>query len=137
MKTINDYVRQITEWAHRKGWDEPRACETPGTPHANTAPVKPAVHVVGTKLALVHSEVSEALEEVRKGPEHYAIRFEEVVDKDGTPRMKPEGVAIEMADAVIRIFHLAGMLGLDLEGAIEAKLAYNERRPFRHGGKAV
>jgi len=49
---------------------------------------------------------------------------------------KPEGVASELADTVIRICDLAGMLGLDLGKAIVEKMVYNETRPHRHGGKA-
>lgn len=46
---------------------------------------------------------------------------------------KPEGVAVELADAVIRIADLCGHLGIDLEAAIDLKMAYNETRPFKHG----
>ena len=39
----------------------------------------------------------------------------------------------DMADAVIRIADLCGHLGIDLEAAIDLKMAYNETRPFKHG----
>ena len=48
---------------------------------------------------------------------------------------KPEGVAVELADAVIRIADLCGHLGIDLEEVIEIKMAYNEGRPYKHGKK--
>lgn len=35
---------------------------------------------------------------------------------------------VELADAVIRIFDLAGAYGMDLGGAIAEKLAYNAHR---------
>jgi len=79
------------------------------------------------KLALIHSEISEALEEVRNHNLEHEIRF--------SPNGKPEGFAIELADAVIRIADLCGKLGIDLENAIEVKHQYNETRPHRHGGK--
>lgn len=72
-------------------------------------------YFVGTKLALVHSEVSEAMEGYRK----------DLMD-DHLPARKM--VEVELADTFIRIFDLAGALNLDLGGAIMEKLAYNQRR---------
>ena len=66
-------------------------------------------------LCLVHSEVSEALEGYRK----------DLMDDHLTDRKMLE---VELADAVIRIFDMAGGLGLDLSGAIDEKLAYNLNR---------
>lgn len=37
-------------------------------------------------------------------------------------------MAVELADAVIRIADLCGHLGIDLEAAIDLKMAYNETR---------
>lgn len=71
--------------------------------------------VIPTKLALIHSEISEALEGHRKGK----------MD-DHLPHRK--SVEVELADAIIRILDLAGGLGLDLEGAIREKLEYNAQR---------
>lgn len=82
---------------------------------------------VGELLALVHSEISEALEEYRSG---YDLR-EISIDSDG----KPIGFAIELADAVLRIADMCGALGIELEAAILAKHEYNKTRPYRHGNK--
>lgn len=79
------------------------------------------------KLALIHSEVSEALEEYRKG-----IDLESVYYEDGD---KPEGFGVELADAVIRIMDLCGHLGIDLATLVEEKHQYNLTRSYRHGGK--
>lgn len=68
-----------------------------------------------SKLALVHSEVSEAVEGVRKG----------LMDDHLKHRPMAE---VELADAIIRSFDLAGHEGWDLAGAIVEKLDYNSRR---------
>jgi NTP pyrophosphatase (non-canonical NTP hydrolase) len=81
---------------------------------------------VPEKLMLICCEISEAMEEWRKGPGH--------VDyvKDG----KPEGIAVELADAVIRILDLAQRLDVDLADVIRRKMEYNDTRPFKHGKHA-
>jgi NTP pyrophosphatase (non-canonical NTP hydrolase) len=79
-------------------------------------------------VALIHSELSEALEEWREGkPEHIYYNPNNL--------KKPEGVVVELADAVIRIMDYCGAQGLDLEEAIRLKVEYNKTRPYRHGGK--
>jgi hypothetical protein len=50
---------------------------------------------------------------------------------------KPEGFGIEAADVLIRVFDLMGFLGIDIAEMVRIKQAYNETRPYRHGGKAV
>lgn len=72
---------------------------------------------IPTKLALIHSEVSEALEAFRKGDK---ANFGE-----------------ELADVLIRLVHLAGMLDIDLASAAMDKVEVNAKRPYKHGGKAV
>lgn len=75
------------------------------------------------RIALIHSELSEAVEEVRIGG----------IGITWTIHDKPMGLPIELADAVIRITDLAGSLGIDLEMAIKSKMAYNQTREYRHG----
>ena len=41
----------------------------------------------------------------------------------------------EIADAVIRLADIAGMIGMDLDWHIEAKMTYNKSRSFKHGKK--
>lgn len=67
------------------------------------------------KLCLIHSEVSEAMEGDRKG-----------LKDDKLPHLDMREV--ELADAVIRIFDLAGAYGMRLGDAIAQKMAYNAQR---------
>lgn len=81
-------------------------------------------------IALMHSELSEALEEIRKPQCPINQTWHQ---EDG----KPEGVGAELADTVIRIADFCGKFGIDLEAAIREKMKYNETRPYRHGGKTL
>jgi NTP pyrophosphatase (non-canonical NTP hydrolase) len=81
---------------------------------------------INEKLLLTISELTEAMEEIRSGKRPLDI---ETHPKTG----KPEGFAIELADAMIRIGDLAGWLDIDLTAAIRMKAAYNESRPHKHG----
>ncbi len=75
-------------------------------------------------LALVHSEVSEVVEEVRKsaGMIYY---------NPGNP--KPEGEAVELADAVLRILDYCQYHEVPLVEAMLLKHEYNKTRPYKHG----
>lgn len=83
----------------------------------------------GEEMALVHSEVSEALECYRKS---------------GDPALthcsaggKPEGVPSELADVLIRVFDICARYGIDIGKAVIEKMVFNEHRPYRHGNKLL
>jgi len=82
---------------------------------------------IAGQLANVHGEVSEALECLRDGE----------MDTWYGPTGKPEGIGIELADAVIRIMDLCEAIGIDLEECMSIKHEYNKTRSHRHGGKAL
>lgn len=85
----------------------------------------------GEIIALIHSELSEALEEYRK--DHY----ENEIYYDTANPGKPEGIPVELADVIIRIFDYCEHAGIDIEYAIKLKHEYNKTRPYRHGGKTL
>jgi NTP pyrophosphatase (non-canonical NTP hydrolase) len=111
--TVRTLVAKCHEAAKAKGW------------HEGADPDDP--RQVLAWMALIHSEVSEAVEDVR------TRRMEATTRADG----KPEGFETELADIAIRVFDVAGALGIDLEAAIVNKMRFNESRPHRHGGKAA
>jgi NTP pyrophosphatase (non-canonical NTP hydrolase) len=82
------------------------------------------------QIALVHTELSEAVEAYRS-PDRRRI------DEVWFEGQKPEGIPIELADVVIRVADICGRFEIDLTAAIRLKAVYNESRPRRHGGKRL
>lgn len=107
---------------------------------------------VGELIALLHSEVSEAFEAYRNDepplwyeyaagrrsnqpslPEHDVYLGD--TNPDGIVLGKPQGIASELADVIIRVLDMADEHEIPLVQAILDKHAYNQTRPYRHGGK--
>lgn len=96
-------------------------------------------------LALIHSEVSEALEAYRDGlginkmyykhPDGTVCREDALCPLSTSEETKPEGIPSEMADILIRVLDACGAYGIDIESAVRSKMEYNRTRPERHGGK--
>jgi NTP pyrophosphatase (non-canonical NTP hydrolase) len=106
-------------WTDKKGQDQ-----------TNTEIMREQ-NIVPVKLALIHSEVSEGLEGYRKSQMDDHLPHREMLE-------------VELADAVIRIFDLAGALNYNLGAAISEKMTYNAQRADhkpenrkKAGGKSI
>ena len=77
----------------------------------------------GELISLIHCELSEAYE---------AYRHNEPVSH--TVDSKPEGIAVELVDALIRILDTLASMDVDVEYLTQVKHNYNKTREYRHGG---
>ena len=96
--TITEWAKEIHENAVAHGWWETERS-------------------TGEVIALIHSELSEALEEARDNrPMMYVLgpNGEEICTPCYFNGRKPEGVAVELADAVIRVLDFAGFMNVPL-----------------------
>jgi NTP pyrophosphatase (non-canonical NTP hydrolase) len=103
---LNTLKNQAHAMAKKKGWWE-----------NERSPLE--IHM------LIVSEIAEATEAARRWDVGMYL----------THGGKPEGEAVELVDAIIRIADYFGKRGWDLEDVLKTKLAYNATRPHRHGGK--
>lgn len=131
---INALAKEVHDNAVAHGWWE----KPPSIPEA---------------ICLIHSELSEALQEYREGrPLVYGTcalamdgcQFSGKCEMAGHPSepgitgpCKPEGVAVELADVILRTLDLMAALGVDVDAVVTAKHNYNKSREYKHGGKLL
>ena len=97
------------------------------------------------EISLVMMECGEAIDELRHGRLPHEVYYTggvgeisegERVDAEGNLR-KPEGVPIELADALIYLLDFADKHNVDIVEAVKTKLKFQETRGYRHGGKVA
>jgi len=107
-RTLDEWALEIDVWAGSKGWNDREITE-------------------GEWIALAHSELSEALEA------HRDSTGIGMVIQNG----KPEGVAVEYADCLIRILHWFARHNISPDEVVGVKMDYNKTRSYKHGGKEL
>lgn len=122
--TINEIQKEVHETNVRKGWWDKYAGRQ-AMAGKRWPPIELTTDEMLSKLALVTSEVAEAMEDVRVG------KMTTTYEEDG----KPVGFPSELADIVIRVLDIAESQGVNLEKEIRIKLDYNKTRKHRHGAK--
>lgn len=113
-QALNDLAEDISEMSEGNGFWDPDGVGDVG--------------IIPLKLALVHDEVSEALQ----------VHRDLYDDSDPDPNtlltdMQEDDFTEEIADVIIRSLDLCGYYGFNIGDTLLAKLDKNRSRPFKHG----
>lgn len=127
---INDFIMDVHLNAIQHGWYETHRS-------------------FGEIISLMHSELSEAFEfernknnpcwlEGRIDYKHHYSGGGYVGTQPSEISNKPDGLLVELADVVLRVFDYVGSLdNVDFEQILLEKHLYNKQRPYKHGGKTI
>ncbi len=108
IESFNNIAEEVAYISKSRGWT-----------------VNTSTEGIASKIALMHSELSEALEALRHGDP----------PSDHIPSYS--GMEEKFADVIIRIMHVSHVLGLKVPAALIEKLTYNSTKPHKHGGKLI
>ena len=106
----------------------------------------------GDEIALLHSELSEALEAFRiegmttdqtsafckvEDSEHIWSIDQRLPEGKNAHYCKPEGVGSELADVLVRLLDVSHRYNINLVDEFWRKVRYNATRGHRHGNKSL
>ena len=119
---------------YEKGW---RSAEQTFVGTGNV--VQPERRNVGELTALVMTELAEAFESYRNDEPDlwydYGTGTQSDIPENKGALGKPQGIASELADVIIRVLDWADEYQIPVIQAILEKHAYNQTRPWKHGNK--
>ena len=122
MTNLNEISKQVYEANKLKGFDVKK-------------------ENIGQTLCLIHSEISEALEAIRKDKKASLMAFDyREEDRETDLDFQSDFTALikdtfedEIADTFIRLMDLVGALEIDIDRHIELKRRFNSLREYKHG----
>lgn len=116
MTTLNDIADNVHQNAVDHGFHPPEQ----------------SLHAfIANQVCNIHAEVTEFWDGWRSGTNNLPCDKAEKMGKMGLKPLTSQEE--ELADIIIRCLDVSRRLGIDIEGAIEAKHFYNTTRPFKHG----
>jgi len=108
VKYLNNIAEECRKTSEKNGF----------APYKNIKNLNVSKWYLGTKIALIHTELSEMME---------AIRINDF-----------DGMVGEAIDVLIRTLeYLACLKDVDIDKAIRKKMEINKKRPYKHGGKII